>query len=356
MATARPSNAYLTARVVRSAKSTPAGAATDFCSGIFIERSREKTTQSLMKVCLVAVAIGDNYVEAYTFLFRKSHEAYAEKHGYDFRVETDYLEPRYPDKAVCSLNKILVCSQPWSAQYDFIVFIDCDIYINIGAPPIHLCMDFGDKIGIINEYDQVVGFEQYVEMVRQALNWGTAPEYYAKAGFTLDTELMLNTGVLVMQPAKHGEFLRDVFDRHYNTCLTHPRGFHYEQAAIGYELQTNSMFTILPKQFNAIWFIQKLINEQKRVEARLKVNNDGISYIIHRRMSGEGQETKESCINRINQYFRDNYFTHLAASQNHERVFEFEQINIELSNNEASRKGSRRPRRPETVHDTTGSN
>jgi hypothetical protein len=31
----------LTARVVKSAKSTPAGAATDFCSGIFIEKDRE---------------------------------------------------------------------------------------------------------------------------------------------------------------------------------------------------------------------------------------------------------------------------------------------------------------------------
>ena len=307
-----------------------------------------------MKVCLVALAIGDEYLRLYNYLFRKSHEAYAEKQGYDFRVETDYLESRCPDKALCSLNKILVCSQPWSSEYDFIVFIDSDIYINISAPPIHSCMDFGDKIGIINEYDQLVGFEQYTSAVRQTLNWGTASDYYAKAGFTLDTKLMLNTGVLVMQPAKHGEFLRGVFDRHFNTCLTHPRKFHYEQAAIGYELQTKSMYTILPKQFNAIWYIQKIINEQRRIYERLKVNKDGISYILHRRMSGEGQETKEQCINRIRQYFRDNYFTHLAAHQNYERVFEFEQINTELSNNEAQSKGSRRSRRPETVHDTSG--
>uniref|UniRef100_A0A6C0CEP5 Uncharacterized protein n=1 Tax=viral metagenome TaxID=1070528 RepID=A0A6C0CEP5_9ZZZZ len=294
-----------------------------------------------MKVCLVALAIGDKYLDQYNYLFRKSHEAYAEKHGYEFRVETDYLEERCPDKAVCSLNKILVCSQPWSAEYDFIIFIDSDIYINISAPPIHSCMNFGDKIGIINEYDHLVGYEQHVGTVRFKLDWGTASEYYAKAGFILDTELMLNTGVLVMQPAKHGEFLRNVFDRHVKTCLTHPRRFHYEQAAIGYELQTREMYTILPKKFNAIWFIQKIINEQNRIYERLKVNKDGISHIIHRRMQGEGQETREQCINRIAPYFRDNYFIHLAGTQNYERVFEFEQINIELSNNEAQGKGSR---------------
>jgi hypothetical protein len=296
-----------------------------------------------MKVCLVALAIGDKYLGYYNYLFRKSHEAYAEKNGYDFRVETDYLEPRFREKAVCSLNKILVCSQPWSTEYDFVVFIDSDIYINITSPPIHSCIDFGDKIGIVNEYDQLVGHEQHIGTVRLKLDWGTAPEYYAKAGFTRETELMLNTGVLVMQPAKHGSFLRGVFDRYARTCLTHPRGFHYEQAAIGYELQTHKMFTILPKQFNAIWFIQKIINEQNRIYERLKVNKHGISYIFHRRMSGEGQETKEQCINRIAPYFRENYFIHLAGSQNYERVFEFEQINIELSNNDAQGKGCRRP-------------
>jgi hypothetical protein len=202
-------------------------------------------------------------------------------------------------------------------------------------------MDFGDKIGIINEYDQLVGNEEYLGVVRFKLDWGTASEYYSKAGFMIETELMLNTGVLVMQPAKHGDFLRDVFNKHFRTCLTHPRKFHYEQAAIGYELQTKSMFTIIPKMFNAIWFIQKIINEQNRIYERLKVNKDGISHIIHRRVQGEGQETKESCINRINQYFRNNYFIHLAGHQNYERVFEFEQINIELSNNEAQGKGSR---------------
>jgi hypothetical protein len=309
-----------------------------------------------MKVCLVALAIGDKYLELYNYLFRKSHQAYADKHGYDFRVETDYLDQRFTDKAVCSLNKILVCSQPWSAEYDFIVFIDSDIYINISSPPIHSCMDFGDKIGIINEYDQMVGYEEFIDVVRQSLNWGTASEYYAKAGFTLDTQLMLNTGVLVMQPAKHGDFLRDIFDKHVETCLTHPRGFHYEQAAIGYEIQTKSMFMILPKKFNAIWFIQKIINETHRVRERIRVNKKGISYMIHRRMKGEGQESEERCINRINQYFRDNYFIHLAATQNYERVFEFEQINTELSNNEAQSKGSGRPRRPKTVYNPSWSN
>jgi hypothetical protein len=61
-----------------------------------------------MKVCLVAVAIGDEYLELYNYLFRKSQENYAKKQGYDFRVETDYLDTRYRDKAICSMNKLIL--------------------------------------------------------------------------------------------------------------------------------------------------------------------------------------------------------------------------------------------------------
>jgi hypothetical protein len=289
-----------------------------------------------MKVCLVALAIGDKYLEVYTHLFRKSHEMYAKKHGYDFRVETDYLEPSYRDKSVCSLNKILVCSQPWSSQYDFIVFIDSDIYINITAPPIHSCIDFGDKIGIIDEYEHLVGYEEYTGLIGRILEWGVnPPHYYAKAGLQIYTKHILNTGVLVMQPAKHSSFLREVFDKHVMTCITHPRKFHYEQAAIGYELQTQSMFTILPKKFNAVWYIQKIINEEERIkDLKRRKEKNLIMYTIQRHIKSDLYETAEKCINKIRPFFINNYFIHLAGQQNYERVFEFEQINIELSNND----------------------
>jgi len=79
-----------------------------------------------MSVCLVSMAIGDKYLEEYNRNFRSNQEAYAKKHGYDFRIITDYLgEVREP--STISFNKILVCSQDWSLNYDFVVFVDADI-------------------------------------------------------------------------------------------------------------------------------------------------------------------------------------------------------------------------------------
>jgi hypothetical protein len=184
----------------------------------------------------------------------------------------------------------------------------------------------------------VLGYEECKERLKSTIDWGDFPDYYARAGFTIDTQLLLNTGVIVMQPAKHATFLREVFDKHVTTCLTHPRKFHYEQAAIGYELQTQSMFTILPKRFNAIWYLQKIINDEKRIKDIMRIKERGIIHMIKRHIKGEVYETAEECINKIRPYFINNYFIHLAGKQNHERVVEFEQINIELSNNDIQSK------------------
>ena len=165
-----------------------------------------------MSVCLVTIAVGEKYLNEYNRLFRPSQESYARKHGYDFRVITDYLGP-VRDISTISLNKILVCSQEWSLGYDFVVFMDADILINPDAPPIHSCMDFGDKIGIVDEFTQP-SFQKRVEFNRR-MNWEpNATTYYLRSGFTIQTNSMLNTGVIVMQPAKHASFLKGIYDKY----------------------------------------------------------------------------------------------------------------------------------------------
>lgn len=208
-----------------------------------------------MSVCLVTIAVGDKYLNEYNRLFRPSQETYARKHGYDFRVITDYLG-HVRDISTISLNKILVCSQDWSLGYDFVIFIDADILINPDAPPIHSCMDFGDKIGIVDEFSQP-SFQKRVEFNRR-MNWEPNPSvYYRKAGLVIKTDMELNTGVLVMQPAKHGEFLKSIYDKYILKSVNHHLRFNYEQSVIGYELQMNNNFILLPNTWNGIWYVYR---------------------------------------------------------------------------------------------------
>jgi hypothetical protein len=263
----------------------------------------------MANVLFVSIAIGDKYLKEYNRLFRPSHENYARTCGYDFRVVEDFLDEDHTDKTTVSLNKILVCSQPWSDDYDYIVYVDADVLINIRAPPILAGQTFGDKIGIVNEYDELQ-VPDY-PFVQRVLKWGnTASEYYAKAGFNIDTDVMLNTGVMVFQPKKHREFLDRVYNRYIDQAVNHFRSFHFEQSAIGYEMQMQRMYIPLNPKFNAIWFIQKALNAKFNHFPPIRLAGRSTKYVP------------------IHTYFHTNYFMHLAGHQDFDKVPELQKNNV----------------------------
>jgi len=229
-----------------------------------------------MKVCLVTVCIGEQYLRQYNQIFRKTQEDYAKKHGYDFKIITEYISE--PDPKLISMNKILVSDE----YYDFVIFVDADVLINPHAPSIHDAYDFGDKIGVVSQ-NQPDKYAKYA--VQRAMGWElTASEYYLnKSGHILDTEDVINTGVLVIQPKKHKEFLEKIFKKYSENQKWSPHGFHYEQSVIGFELQINDMAFYMDQKWNAIWMTHKIYNKI------IKKNVD------------------------LETFFKENYFTHLAG-------------------------------------------
>ena len=226
---------------------------TDDVINITFEREPQHIKQ---KVLLVSIVIGNSYLHQYNHLFRKSHENYAKKHDYDFKVINEYL-----DKSLChvdaiTFNKILVCSQEWSKEYDYIVLIDADILININSPPIHTCMDFENYIGIVNEYSQPTN--EIRLKIQRMMGWEpNAKEYYKLAQLDIDTEKVFNTGVMVFQPKIHYEILENIYKIYVYNSINHPRRYHYEQSCIGYELQKQKKYKILDNKWNAIWSLYK---------------------------------------------------------------------------------------------------
>jgi hypothetical protein len=230
-----------------------------------------------MKVLLVTIAIGEKYIQEYNRLFRPSQEAYARRCGYDFKVLTDYIDTRLRIPDLISLNKILVCSPPWAANYDFVIFVDADVIISKHAPPIHLATDFGDSIGVIDEYSQPSLSERL--LFQQRMGWEpNASAYYKLCGFEINTDMVFNTGVLVLQPRKHRGFLESIYKKNAIFAVGHPRRFHYEQSCIGYEIQTTGNYVLLPNKYNAIWGLYKSCRENEHVGLQDFVNNN---YFIH---------------------------------------------------------------------------
>ena len=244
-----------------------------------------------MNCLLVTIAIGEKYLQQYYDLFYESQKNYALKHNYDFKVVTDFLDKTNQDKTSISFNKILVCNQEWSKDYDFIIFVDADILINIDSPPIHSYIDYEGLIGIVNEYTQPSNERRL--FIQKQMNWETsASEYYKLAGFDIQTDMVLNSGVLVLQPKKHRDFLQNIYNKYIEQSKNHYRGFHFEQSCVGYEIQKNNIFKIIDNKFNALWNLTKMDNIENFT---------------------------------LNTYFKENYFIHLCGNTDFDKVKYIEQ-------------------------------
>ena len=241
-----------------------------------------------MMIAIVTLAIGDRYLEIYSRLFRASQEAYAKRHGYEFKVITEYLDDDLMHKDLVSFQKALVFSQPWSYDYDILIFIDADIYIRADSPPIHTVADFTEKIGIVNEFAQPT---KELRLAMQArCGWETsATDYYKLCGFHLETDVAPNSGVMIARPAIHGEYLRKIYETYKETAIHHPRGYIYEQTVIGYCLVRDAKYVCIPNEWNGLWMINKIIYHEKELPA----------------------------------FIGETYFTHLAGSFQFDKLYDF---------------------------------
>ena len=246
--------------------------------------SGELTSSTI--VILLTIAIGEKYLEEYNNLFYESQKKYALKNGYDFKVITEFLDKTIQDKSSISFNKILVCNQEWSDKYDFIIFIDADILININSPPIHNYVDYGDFIGIIDEYSQP-SKERRIK-IQKKMGWeNSATDYYKLCGLNIETNMVFNSGVLVLQPKKHKDFLQNIYNKYVIQSISHYRRFHFEQSCIGYEIQKANLFKVIDNKFNSIWSLTKL---------------DNIENIT------------------LKEYFNENYFIHFAGHTDYDKI------------------------------------
>jgi hypothetical protein len=232
-----------------------------------------------MKVCVGILSIGKTYLAEFERLFKPSISKYCARHGYDLRIMTDFLDPVRKHPNTISFQKCLVPDQ--LREYDLVVVLDADIYIESDAPAIHT-LELNGKIGIVNEVAQS-SQQGYEHMI--AIGFADSPpKYYGLAGFDLDTDAILNTGLMICNPANHADYLRSVYDQYVDTSVGHPRGFHYEQACIGYRLQTDTLFQLIPNAWNFVYVHSQMT--QERVPC----------YFVH--FAGLRGSTRESALAR----------------------------------------------------------
>lgn len=246
-----------------------------------------------MKVLLVTIVIGDKeYWNTYNRLFRISQENYAKKHGYDFKIVENFLDGTHKENKISLyFQKSLVCNQSWSDQYDYIVYIDNDVYINIEAPAIHEAYDFQDKIGMVDEWSQPSpGTRSHIHRYWNLCDKCPCDYYYNTLGIDYNSHLIYNSGVMVFQPKKHKTLMNEYYN-HYMPMAIHSKLLWFEQASIGYFLIKREKILDMGSKFNALWNWTRTICE-------LDPNK------------------QEDLVG----YFKEHYFIHFAGRASYEKI------------------------------------
>jgi hypothetical protein len=229
---------------------------------MFIVEGPSTQLQPANKKAIVTIVIGQEYQAIWQILCQANWLAYAERHNYDLIVITDFLDRserglgRSP-----AWQKLLILSQPWSAAYDRIVWVDADILMSSAAPDICESSPDPDLVGVcvsgdqMSEADKHIYFERLYKMAVQPLAAAKAWTIHegnrlGEDGIPREGVPMLNTGVIVLNPAKHREVFLDTYALEGKSRL-------YEQPHLSHELFKRGLIHRLSARFN--WIVQELL-------------------------------------------------------------------------------------------------
>ncbi len=192
--------------------------------------------------------------------------AYGERHGYDIISIEDFIDETGVGFARSPhWQKCLILEDPKTQDYEDIVWVDSDILINYHAAPCVVAANVeGAKTGKIgavtwqgSERPNAERFENGLGRVwrHNQAPWvreiedPTLRTFFEFAGYPLDHEEMINTGLLVLkQTEKHRQCLRSIYETYQENQYTSK-----EQMAICHYLVTNDLVNPIDSRFNKIW-------------------------------------------------------------------------------------------------------
>jgi hypothetical protein len=208
------------------------------------------------KRALVTLTIGDKHRRVWEKLCRHTWLSYAARMGFDIvQITAKFDTSAFAEARSPAWQKCLILDQPWAAQYERIVFLDCDIVITGRALDVTESVPDPACVGLCVTGAQMSAAERQIYLER-CLGYQLQPdraEYswaqfiaaqFRSAGIAVEGAPMFNTGVLVLSPAHHGPLLRDVY---YQPCK---EGRLYEQPALSLAIWQRGLQTPLSARYN----------------------------------------------------------------------------------------------------------
>lgn len=219
------------------------------------------TFKATHRKAIVSLVIGEEYQAIWQTMCHANWEAYCARHGFDLIIVGAPLDTSERGQGRSpAWQKLLILNQPWSSQYDRIVWVDADIVISPFAPDITQSCPDPRMVGVCVSGDQMSEADKHIYFER-LYNMQVDPNQAARAwqiheGNRLAEDgipagaPMLNTGVLVLSPRLHNEVFLETYALEGLTRL-------YEQPHLSHELHRRGLIHRISARFN--WIVQEIL-------------------------------------------------------------------------------------------------
>lgn len=220
---------------------------------------------------IVTLVVGGPFLDRWETLCRRNWEDYSRSIGADLVViaEPQDLQARAQSRSP-SWQKLLLPAHPEVSCYEQVAWVDSDILFNIHRPeslfdgvPLEL-VGAVDSFADPSPSENAEALRRMWYLVNRGIpgkrapgQYSTPDEIYVDYGSpVVPVGRMINAGVLVFSPTRHGEVFRHVYDRYED------RGSpsYYENVPLAFELVKRGLVHWLDPKFNHLWAWDKLIH------------------------------------------------------------------------------------------------
>jgi len=208
-----------------------------------------------MRIAIVIFVIGDYYIQQFNNKFKNTLSEYCSKYDYELILLNENIknEPNMERKKFY-WQRMLIPDK--FSDYDYVVSMDSDIFVNPDSPPI----PFGEipegKIAAINERKYFGNYE-WREKIQVKCGWEkTGKEWYALSGENKNYNDHINAGFVIYQPKYHGKMFKELYENNINNYMKYHQD---DQSIISSFLIDNNLIYWLDERFNKLWYFWKEI-------------------------------------------------------------------------------------------------
>jgi lipopolysaccharide biosynthesis glycosyltransferase len=246
-----------------------------------------------MKAAIVVQVIGSdaggkNYIDSFNSIFRENLQEYSNRNGYDLIV---LEEPFTEDAGVGKKffwQRLLIPDA--FKEYDYVVSMDSDIYVNLDSPAIPFDEIPEGKIAAVNERKYFGNYE-WRERIQAKYGWEkTGKDWYSLSGFDRDFNDHINGGLVIYQPKHHAKMFKDLYENNIGEFYKYHQD---DQSIISIYGMDNDLIYWLDERYNRIWSFWKEImypefDSLPESHQQLYVRNFvSLNYFTH--FTGRGQ-------------------------------------------------------------------